>query len=154
MISPFSPTDQIWTPIGAHRSNRLYSFTRVRGASYSEFQLAAKIDTTRLSSSLKPLLQFSKVCSCCLCCCFTLIYMNYYLYSLRRMPRVYSDYKYQRILHYSSRGYKPYTVAQMLAREGLSASRNGIAKFIKKYNRTGTLRILPGAGRPSVSQPS
>ena len=39
----------------------------------------------------------------------------------------------------------------MLAREGLSATRNG--KFVAKYLRTGSIRVLPGAGRPSIITP-
>ena len=70
-----------------------------------------------------------------------------------RMPRVYSNYKYQRIIYHSSRGHRPYTVAKLLAQEGLPASRNGIGKFIRKYRQTGTIRVLPGAGRPSIITP-
>ena len=44
-------------------------------------------------------------------------------------------------------------MAKLLAQEGLPASRNGIGKFIRKYRQTGTIRVLPGAGRPSIITP-
>ena len=44
-------------------------------------------------------------------------------------------------------------MAQLLAKEGLSATRNGIAKLIKEYKWTGTIRFLPGAGQPSIITP-
>ena len=69
------------------------------------------------------------------------------------MPALYSRYKYQRILQHSSRGARPYSIAKLLREEDLRASRNGIAKFLKKYQRTGTTRVLPGAGRRSVISP-
>lgn len=75
----------------------------------------------------------------------------FYLYRQNLgMPALYSSYKYQRILYYSGKGFKPYTIARVLREENLRASRNGIAKFFKKHKRTGTTRVLPGLGRPSV----
>lgn len=66
---------------------------------------------------------------------------------------MYSQYKYQRILYHSLRGLKPYSIAKPLRGEGLCASRNGIARFLKKRARTGTTAVLPGAGPPSKITP-
>ena len=60
---------------------------------------------------------------------------------------VFSEYKKQRILYLRLQGYRPPTIAKLLRKEGMAASRRGIAKFLKKYAETGTLARLPGSGR-------
>ena len=50
---------------------------------------------------------------------------------------VYSSYKHQRILYHWSLSKHSYTISQCLRHEGLTASRNGIARFLKKYEKTG-----------------
>ena len=66
------------------------------------------------------------------------------------LPRmVYSAYKKQRILHFYSKGYKAPTIQKFLAAENLVCSRVGIAKFIKVFERTGSICRQPGSGRPS-----
>ena len=63
---------------------------------------------------------------------------------------VYTSYKKLRILHYHAQGYKPYTIAKVLeTNEGLKLSRFGVAKFLKHYEETGTIKRKPGSGRPS-----
>ena len=62
---------------------------------------------------------------------------------------VYSDYKLQRILYYNLLGFKAPTISCLLEEEGLRASRVGIAKFLKKYQQTGSIARRPGSGRPS-----
>ena len=62
---------------------------------------------------------------------------------------VFSEYKLQRILYYSLQGYKEPTISRLLEEEGLRASRVGIAKFLKKYQQTGSISRRPGSGRPS-----
>ena len=64
------------------------------------------------------------------------------------MPRVYGDYKSQRILFYLNQGYKAPTIAKLLREEGLKATRIGIHKFIKKFEKYGSFSVRPGAGRP------
>ena len=61
---------------------------------------------------------------------------------------VYSEYKLQRILYHRLQGFKPPTICRLLE-EGLRASRVGIAKFLKKYQETGSIAGRPGLGRPS-----
>ena len=62
---------------------------------------------------------------------------------------VYSEYKLQQILYHSLQGFKPPTICHLLEEEGLRASRVGIAKFLKKYQDTGSIARRPGSGRPS-----
>ena len=62
---------------------------------------------------------------------------------------VYSDYKLQRILYYNLLGFKAPTISCLLEEEGLRVSRVGIAKFLKKYQQTGSIARRPGSGRPS-----
>ena len=64
------------------------------------------------------------------------------------MP-VYSHYKKMRILYFSREGHKPPTIVKILAEEGMTASRRGVAKFLTRYGQTGTIARLPGSGRPT-----
>ena len=41
------------------------------------------------------------------------------------------------------------TIAKLLHNEGLPCSRVGVAKFIKKFEETGTITRCVGSGRPS-----
>ena len=52
-----------------------------------------------------------------------------YLASMIEACMVYSHYKKLRILHLSSQGYKPPTIARMLEEEGMKASRRRIGSF-------------------------
>ena len=49
---------------------------------------------------------------------------------------VYSEYTQLRILQLNSRGIRP-PIAKHLASEGITVSRKGVAKFIKKFAATG-----------------
>ena len=63
---------------------------------------------------------------------------------------VFSTYTKLRIVHYQSKGYKPYTIANfMKENDGISASRYGVAKFLKVYQSTGTIGRRAGSGRMS-----
>ena len=62
---------------------------------------------------------------------------------------VFSLYKKQRILYLSSLGHKPPTIVRLLEKEGMVASRRGVAKFLKHYKETGIIGRRPGSGRPS-----
>ena len=59
---------------------------------------------------------------------------------------VYSGYKKQRILAYYSQGYRAPTIARLLRREQLHASRRGICKFLHRYRGSGTIHRMPGSG--------
>jgi transposase len=61
----------------------------------------------------------------------------------------YSDYKKQRIIHWYARGLRAPTIRNRLDDEGLSATRVGIYKFLKRLQETGTIARQPGSGRPS-----
>ena len=61
---------------------------------------------------------------------------------------VYSWYKKQRIIYYNL-GNRALTICSLLWREGLWTSHVGIAKFIERYNETGSLSRKPGSSRPS-----
>ena len=54
-----------------------------------------------------------------------------------------------RILYLSQEGHRPPTISKILEEEGMSASRRGIAKFLKLYKETGTIARRPGSGRPT-----
>ena len=60
-----------------------------------------------------------------------------------------SHYKKMRILYLSQEGHRPPTIAKLLQEEGMSASRKGIANFLKRYRSTGTIARRPGSGRPT-----
>ena len=62
---------------------------------------------------------------------------------------MYSSYKRQRILHYHEQGMRAPTICRCLERENLSATRQGIQKFLCKYKITGTIVRTPASGRPS-----
>ena len=65
----------------------------------------------------------------------------------------YSDYLKRRALHFYAMGLSPRAIADALAAEGLSATRQGLALLIKRYNRTGTVERCVGSGRPSTILP-
>ena len=66
---------------------------------------------------------------------------------------VYSSYKQQRILYHSRLSKRSYTISRLLKNEGLTASRSGVAKFLKKYEKTGSIARQPGSGRPTKITP-
>ena len=65
------------------------------------------------------------------------------------MQNGFSECKLQRILYYSAQGFKVATISCLLEEEGLHASRVGVAKFLKKFQQTGSIARRPGSGRPS-----
>ena len=66
---------------------------------------------------------------------------------LPQMP--FSDYLKQRALAHHNDGLSSRTIAEALANEGLSATRQGIAKMLGRYRRTGSLSRARGSGRPA-----
>lgn len=62
---------------------------------------------------------------------------------------VYSTYKRQRILSHYFNGHKAPTIAKCLQEEGLKASRVRIAKFLTKFQETGSIGRRLGSSRPS-----
>lgn len=63
---------------------------------------------------------------------------------------VYSSYTKLRILHYWSKGFRPYTIARLLEKnDQISVSRRGVAKFLKVYEETKSIARRPGSGRLS-----
>lgn len=54
-----------------------------------------------------------------------------------------------RILYYFGQGHKPYSIAKLLKKEGIRASKFGVSKFLTKYKETGTTVRKTGSGRPS-----
>ena len=61
---------------------------------------------------------------------------------------MFSSYKKQRILYFFSKAYKAPTIVKLMRDEGLQCSRVGIAKFLKKFRETGTIKRRAGSGRP------
>ena len=63
---------------------------------------------------------------------------------------VFSTYTKLRIVHYQSKGYKPYTIANLMKEnDEIVVTRHGVAKFLKVYQSTGTIERRPGSGRLS-----
>ena len=58
-------------------------------------------------------------------------------------------YKRQRIVYLFDKDNKPPSIARLLRKKDLSASRRGIAKFLAKYLATGSIGRRPTLGRPS-----
>ena len=92
---------------------------------------------------------------CSVACCLFLVCVHlglqtqYNLYICFCICRWYtcSSYTKLRIIWYHSQGYKPYTIAKLLCEcDGVRVSRYGIAKFLKVYHATGSIRRRPGSG--------
>ena len=62
---------------------------------------------------------------------------------------VYTIYKKERILYLYSQGLKPPTITKILVEENMTASREGIHKFLQKFSESGCLLRHPGCGHPS-----
>ena len=60
---------------------------------------------------------------------------------------VYTDYTKLRILYFYTHGYRPSAIKRSLELEGISVSVKGVAKFIARFSRTGTIARQPGSGR-------
>ena len=60
---------------------------------------------------------------------------------------VYSEYTKLRILHFHAQGCRPPAITKWLEREGIAVSRRGVAKFITRFLRRGTIARQPGSGR-------
>ena len=67
-----------------------------------------------------------------------------------KIQMVFSTYTKLRIVHYQSKGFKPYTIANLIREnDGIVVTRHGVAKFLKVYAVTGTIERRPGSGRLS-----
>ena len=62
---------------------------------------------------------------------------------------VFTAYLKQRILYYHLQGHHAPTIARLLREESLSASRQGVLLFLKKFEETKSITRTPGSGRPS-----
>ena len=60
-----------------------------------------------------------------------------------------SEYKRQRIVSLWHDGVKAPTIAKILAKENLPATRQGIQKFLKKYTECGAIGRMEGSGSKS-----
>ena len=63
---------------------------------------------------------------------------------------VYTTYKQQRILYFSSLGYKSTTIVSLLREEELTVSKSGVVRLFK-YRETGSIGRRPGSGRPTIT---
>ena len=72
---------------------------------------------------------------------------------VRSKLMVYTTYKQQRILYYASKGLSSYRIVRVLLEEGLTTSKTGVLKFLRKYHTTGSIRRRPGSGRPTKVTP-
>ena len=64
----------------------------------------------------------------------------------------YTDYLKQRTLAFYGQGLAPSAIVDALAAEGLIVTRQGLAKFIKRFQKTATICRCTnlGSGRPSI----
>ena len=62
---------------------------------------------------------------------------------------VYSDYKKQRIVFWRNEGLKAPSICKKLRSEGLSCTREGVHKFLLKYEATGSICRKEGSGQRS-----
>ena len=62
---------------------------------------------------------------------------------------MYSTFKQQRILYFSSLVHKSTTILSLLRNEGLTVSRSGVVRLLNKYRQTGSIRHRPGSGHPT-----
>ena len=65
------------------------------------------------------------------------------------LEMVYNDYTKQRIVFYLNLGLSSYSIAEELRREGCGTTRQGIAKFVKRYRERQTIARKPGSGHPT-----
>ena len=65
----------------------------------------------------------------------------------------YSNYVKRRALFFRSSGASASSVALSLQAEGLHATHQGLAKFFRRYELTGTTRRQPGSGRATKLTP-
>ena len=65
----------------------------------------------------------------------------------------YSDYLKHRALFFHAKGLSPPAIADTLTEEGLVTTRQGLAKFIRRFKETGSMKRCPGSGRPSKVTP-
>ena len=68
---------------------------------------------------------------------------------------MYSTYKQQRILYFSSLGHKSTIIVSLLRNEGLTVSKSGVVRLLNKYiyRQTGSIRRRPGSGCPLPHNP-
>ena len=71
----------------------------------------------------------------------------------KRRWKVYSSYTQQRILASHYRGVSAYSIVRVLRSEGLTVSKTGVLKFLRKFKATGSIGRRPGSGRPSKVTP-
>ena len=62
---------------------------------------------------------------------------------------VFSDYTKQRIICYYNQRLKAPAISRRLAEEGIKASRVGVHKFLRSYQRSASIARHPGSGRKS-----
>ena len=62
---------------------------------------------------------------------------------------VFTDYVKQHMVLLYNKGYKAPTIVQLLEEDGLTASRQGVHKFLKYYEERRTMARCPGNGHPS-----
>ena len=73
----------------------------------------------------------------------------YCLESTDRVKMVYNDYTKQRIVFYSNLGPTACRITKELRQEGYRTTRQGVAKFLKRYRSRGSIARKPGSCRPT-----
>ena len=68
----------------------------------------------------------------------------------QQQKMTFPEYVKQRILALSRDGLRPTTIARILAQEGVKASRQGIDKFLLRYEEDGSTSRRKGSGMPTI----
>ena len=111
----------------------------------------------RTSSEVEAYSERSYVDRALIRSCTHFVQVRISLWKWRRLSRFcgkytmskFSEYKWQRIVSLWHDGFKAPTIARILAKENLPATRQGIQKFLKKYTECGTIGRKEGSGRKS-----
>ena len=62
---------------------------------------------------------------------------------------VFTEYEKRCMVLLHNKGHKAPTIAKLLVEDGVTASRRGVHKFLKRYEERRTTARRPGSGRPS-----
>ena len=73
---------------------------------------------------------------------------------MRPRVRQLTRYVKQRILYHRNQGYKSYSIAKLLKKEGICTSRKAVWRFIKHYESTGSTARKTSSGRPTKVTPA
>ena len=66
------------------------------------------------------------------------------------MAMVFTKYTKKQIVYYHSQRLRPSKIVGALESEGITASKSGVWRFLKRYEEVNTIERKRGSGRPSI----